>query len=153
MNYNKLIKTLRSCQNTNCELCHFADKQKENYVKFCRAMSAAADAIEELQNKVGVWMKVANELDKMYQELSDEIHDGWVSVKERLPKENGWYQVYAPSYSGGSSSGLKNINGIMYSALKNGKWSIEVGYHKRHGCVKAWMPLPEPPKEDADVYA
>ena len=65
------------------------------------------------------------------------------------PKKDGWYQVYAPSYSGGSSSGLKNINGNMYSAFKHGKWSIEVGYHKRPGCVKAWMPLPEPPKEEA----
>lgn len=72
----------------------------------------------------------------------------WIPVTERLPEEDGWYQVYAPSYSGGSSSGLKNIKGNMYSAFKNGKWSIEVGYHKRPGCVKAWMPLPEPPKEE-----
>lgn len=72
----------------------------------------------------------------------------WIPVTERLPEENGWYQVYAPGYSGGSSSGLKNIKGNMYSAFKNGKWSIEVGYHERPGCVKAWMPLPEPPKEE-----
>ena len=72
----------------------------------------------------------------------------WIPATEP-PKEDGWYQVYAPGYLGGSSSGLKNIRGNMYSAFKNGKWSIEVGYHKRPGCVKAWMPLPEPPKEDS----
>lgn len=87
-------------------------------------MDRAADAIEELQKP------------------------RWISVKERLPEADGWYQVYAPYYSGGSSSGLKNINGNMYSGFKNGKWSIEVGYHKRPGCVKAWMPLPAPPKEE-----
>ena len=74
----------------------------------------------------------------------------WIPVTERLPEKDGWYQVYAPYYSGGSSSGLKNINGNMYSAFKHGKWSIEVGYHKRPGCVKAWMPLPPPPRKDGE---
>jgi hypothetical protein len=91
-------------------------------------LSAAADAIEELFGKV-------------------EQLPRWIPVTEP-PKKDGWYQVYAPGYSGGSSSGLKNINGIMYSAFKHGKWSVEVGYYKRPGCVKAWMPLPEPPKEE-----
>lgn len=71
----------------------------------------------------------------------------WISVKERLPAQNGWYIVFAPSYSGGSSSGLKNIAGIMFSNFKGGKWSIEHGYYERPGCVLAWMPLPEQPKE------
>lgn len=31
----------------------------------------------------------------------------------------------------------------MFSHIKNGKWSIEHGYHKRPGCVKAWMPISE----------
>ena len=38
----------------------------------------------------------------------------------------------------------------MFSHIKNGKWSIEHGYHKRPGCVKAWMPLPEPYKESEE---
>lgn len=71
----------------------------------------------------------------------------WISATERLPEQDGWYLVYAPDYSGGSSTGLRMIKGIMFSAIKHGKWSIEVGYHKRPGCVKAWMPLPETPKE------
>lgn len=71
----------------------------------------------------------------------------WISVKDRLPEQDGWYLVYAPWYSGGSSSGLKNVKGNMFSAFKSGKWSIEAGYYKRPDCVKAWMPLPNPPKE------
>ena len=71
---------------------------------------------------------------------------GWISVEDRLPETKGTYLVYAPTYSGGSSSSLDCINGVMFSRW--GKhWSIEVGYHKRPNCVKYWMTLPKPPKE------
>jgi hypothetical protein len=71
---------------------------------------------------------------------------GWISVNERLPEVDGYYLVYAPSYSGGSSSAKENHNGVMFSRFSNGKWSIEHGYYKRKGCVRAWLPLPEPYK-------
>ena len=73
----------------------------------------------------------------------------WISVKDRLPEESGWYLVFAPTYSGGSSSGLNHHEGVMFSQFKiakngNKTWSIEVGYHERPGCVLYWMPLPIP---------
>lgn len=71
--------------------------------------------------------------------------NNWTLVIEKLPVEDGWYLVYAPDYRGGSSSGLKNINGVMFSKFQKNKWSIEVGYHERPNCVKAWMKIPEPP--------
>jgi len=74
----------------------------------------------------------------------------WVSVKDRPPKEKGWYEVYAPSYTGGSSSGLDNHSGVMFAKWSGKTWSIEVGYHKRPGCVTHWKPITEPPKEDND---
>ncbi len=67
----------------------------------------------------------------------------WTSCKDELPELDGVYLVYAPNYTGGSSSGKENHKGIMFSKFKNGKWSIEHGYHKRPNCVKAWMPLPD----------
>ena len=60
------------------------------------------------------------------------------------PKNEGPYLVYAPDYRGGSSGAKENYNGVMFSKYKNGKWSIEHGYHERPDCVKAWRPLPEP---------
>ena len=71
----------------------------------------------------------------------------WISVEDRPPDTNGTYIVYAPTYYGGSSSGLDNINGIMFARRRGRNWSIEVGYHKRPNCVTHWMPLPEPPKD------
>lgn len=60
------------------------------------------------------------------------------------PEEDGVYIVYAPTYSGGSSSAKECHNGVMFSKYKNGKWSIEHGYYSRPNCVKAWKPLDEP---------
>lgn len=68
----------------------------------------------------------------------------WISCSERLPEKDGHYIVYAPTYSGGSSSSKEYHDGVMFSAFKKGKWSIEHGYHKRPNCVVAWMPLPTP---------
>lgn len=72
---------------------------------------------------------------------------GWISVKDRLPEEKGTYLVFAPTYHGGSSSGLDCNDGIMFARWKK-HWSIEVGCHKIPNCVTHWMPLPEPPKEE-----
>lgn len=68
----------------------------------------------------------------------------WVSVEERLPDTDGAYLVYAPTYTGGSSSSLDCIGGIMFSRFKHEKWSIESGYYKRPNCVTHWMPIPTP---------
>lgn len=74
----------------------------------------------------------------------------WVRCEDELPDEVGSYLVYAPTYIGGSSSAKECKAGVMFARwLKGGHWSIEVGYYKRPGCVTHWMPLPEPPKEDA----
>ncbi len=68
----------------------------------------------------------------------------WVSVEDRLPDTDGAYLVYAPTYTGGSSSSLDCIGGIMFSRFKHEKWSIESGYYKRPNCVTHWMPIPTP---------
>lgn len=79
----------------------------------------------------------------------------WIKATDRLPDKPGWYLVYAPTYSGGSSSGLECIDGVMFSKFKiakngNKSWSIEKGYYERPGCVKFWMPMPEPPCAECD---
>ena len=126
--YEELVKMLRKHYDEHCPL--------DRASGICGGVLAneAADAIEKLIEVI-----------QNHDFLESLIEPGWIPVTEP-PKGDGWYQVYAPGYSGGSSSGLKNINGNMYSAFKRGKWSIEIGYHKRPGCVKAWMPLPKPPE-------
>jgi len=77
----------------------------------------------------------------------NKIMSQWIPVSEQLP-EDGTYLVYAPDYAGGSSSAKEWHNGVMFSKIKNGKWSVEHGYYRRPNCVKAWMPLPEPYEAD-----
>lgn len=72
----------------------------------------------------------------------------WVRCEEEMPKEKGWYLVYAPTYRGGSSSGKESAGSVMFSKWSGKTWSIEVGYYKRPNCVTHWMPI-DTPKEDA----
>ena len=70
----------------------------------------------------------------------------WVRCEDELPKEKGWYLVYAPTYRGGSSSGKESAGSVMFSKWSGKTWSIEVGYYERPNCVTHWMPI-EPPRE------
>lgn len=75
----------------------------------------------------------------------------WVSIKDKLPEENGWYLVFAPTYYGGSSSMVRSISGMTFAKWIGGKtWSIEAGYHKRPGIVTHWMPMPHHPEERSE---
>lgn len=70
----------------------------------------------------------------------------WIPRKTP-PKRDGWYLVYAPTYTGGSSHGKENHNGIMFARYQTASWLIEKGYYKRPNLVRAWMELPRPPEE------
>lgn len=73
----------------------------------------------------------------------------WISVKERLPENDGWYLVYAPGYWGNSK--IYGLDGFAYSNFKHNykaHWGLERGTGRGWpGIVTHWMPLPDPPKE------
>lgn len=96
--------------------------------------------INELQDALVTTIRIVEILRAENKLLKDK---DFIPCNERLPEEDGCYLVYAPNYSGGSSSAKEIHDGVMFSNYKNGKWSIEVGYHKRPGCVEAWMPIPK----------
>lgn len=62
---------------------------------------------------------------------------GWISVKDRMPKEEGRYIVYAD----------KGVKSAFYETYEGeSRWTDEgERYWDIH--VTHWMPLPEPPKE------
>lgn len=110
-----------------------------------RQLEAIDMAIEALSVEIPL-ERVKEIIDEIESTPSAEKVGKWIPVDERLPKKEGHYLVYAPYYSGGSSTGKENHDGVMFSKFKNGKWSIEHGYYKRPNCVQAWMPLPVPCK-------
>ena len=65
----------------------------------------------------------------------DEKENGWIPVSERLP-EDGTYITTLDGELVGQKEPFTGMCGI-----ENGKWDDE-------DCVIAWMPLPEPYKED-----
>lgn len=67
--------------------------------------------------------------------MDDEKENGWIPVSERLP-EGGTYITTLDGELVGQEEPFTGMCGI-----ENGKWDDE-------DCVIAWMPLPEPYKED-----
>lgn len=73
----------------------------------------------------------------------------WIPVTERLPKKEGWYQVFTSP-----DKGHKSINKARYSLEP--EWSVNAGKGRWNGSggtwtnVTHWMPLPEPPTAEDD---
>lgn len=61
----------------------------------------------------------------------------WISVKNRLPKDGEFVLTY--------KNGIVDVQ--MYEKNRNG-W-IQGNWFWSMATVTHWMPLPEPPKEDA----
>ena len=71
----------------------------------------------------------------------------WISVKDKLPETEGWYLVWAPTYTP-SRNKEKVAGGYMFVRFRpNYKipWGIESQWNRNE--VKYWMPLPNPPVE------
>lgn len=65
------------------------------------------------------------------------MHDGWISVEERLPEEDENVLVYGPWGIG---------NGYSLAFWYDSAWNdVDSGYPLDN--VSHWMPLPDPPKE------
>ena len=79
---------------------------------------------------------VLNMIEQLQDDLEqDEKETGWIPVSERLP-EKGTYIVTFDGELIGQKEPFTGMCGI-----ENGKWDEE-------DCVIAWMPLPEPYKEE-----
>jgi len=100
----------------------------------------AADAIEELQKALDVVNDAHNEgYDVGYWAGRRDYEPKWISVEERLPEESANYLTYGVFLP----LGVKAMDLCRF----NGKgWVTAATVEITH-----WMPLPEPPKEDADA--
>lgn len=63
----------------------------------------------------------------------------WISVKDRLPDEKGYYLV-CWVWAEGTEWEEKNIDKVYFRGKNH--WA------KDEKLIHYWMPLPEPPKED-----
>lgn len=69
----------------------------------------------------------------------DEKENGWIPVSERLPEASGTYQVTCMD---------GRIHRSTYAKFQNKLKRWELTGARSYWKVTAWMPLPEPMKED-----
>lgn len=84
--------------------------------------------------------------------LRTQRNSGWISVKERLPEDNGRYLVFLHEWSNGKFLPKYDDFKIRIMRFTNNGWSFPVCVDKRceadtNRAISHWMPLPEPPKE------
>lgn len=153
MNYEELSKSLRICGHwkadvrfpgkDGCDGCAYhdeannvcnswdADNRKENI------MLQAADAIEDLENKLNLWRQ-----DKISR---------WIPVTERLPEEEESVFVVRKFLGVKGQVPPSTYTEIAYRI--GDRWVADSDEYKiaryRHTDPLYWMPLPAPPKEDA----
>ena len=67
---------------------------------------------------------------------------GWISVKDRLPEDEGDVIVYGVSQRGRKKTAIMNY--LAFEADRP-RWALDGIW-----TVLYWMPIPEPPKENED---
>ena len=129
--YDELIAALRFCDNGECDGCckYIKGKGTECYT----LLRDAADAIEELSKQV--------ELEHQSGFADGQIAANrkklrWIPVTERLPGRE-WVLCKCRA----------NIHEVL--SLRDGYWYHDPQHQYMSGFVTHWMPLPEPPKEEA----
>ena len=131
--YEKLLIGLRGhAKRRGCDdRCPCFDAKDRGYATCSEELAEkAADAIEDLENKLNLWRqgKISR----------------WISVTERLPKDGSDVLIY-----------LKTAHDSRITAANYYKetWQDCVMgplYLTEEGLVTHWMPLPEPPREGTD---
>lgn len=159
--YSELVKALRLCQfgECGCGKCYYKELKgdwctEDNHPEFfdCddKLKLDSAAAIEDLQAKI-------SELGESYSAnlvaaQNAQLH--WASVEDELPEPNIQCLVrdddcnYAVGYY---RQDVKAWDSPFFGWLERDDEYYEDGDLCRIGKVVAWMPLPEPPKEDADA--
>ncbi len=123
-------------------------------------MTEAADMIEHLSAEQDA---MALEIERLRNELEAAKRGGWISVEDRMPEEHD--SIFAKFYGTPlwSKSMFRRLSGIVLALIeryngtkivskahtRDGRWCGDYIVTNPSNRITHWMPLPEPPKEDA----
>lgn len=121
-------------------------------------MSHIKDRLIQLKNEVentgnGAYFS-KNNISKIVELLladleQEEKENGWIPVSQRLPEKDGRYLV---TFKNGIKVCMVGYGSCMRTALGypigHGWYSLEEAQYYAEDSIIAWMPLPEPYKED-----
>jgi hypothetical protein len=135
--YDELVKRLRVCGDSNDSCGNCPDRENDGSCPYGewefaaeKYMLQAADAIEELSKQFDD-MNEANIA--LYGALPK-----WTSVEEKLPEAGQRVLCYCRA----------NIYEVMKMRTDR-DWVQDINHVYMSGFVTHWMPLPEPPEEEA----
>lgn len=87
----------------------------------------------------GYYTKKQNAIDAWNRRATDaNVGDGWISVKDELPKEDGEFLVLY----GGKKAGIR--------LFLNGTFRLNYESAKSYETLTHWRPLPKPPEGEKD---
>lgn len=121
-------------------------------------MSHIRDRLIQLKNEVentgnGAYFS-KNNISKIVELLftdleQDEKENGWIPVTERLPEEEGAYIV---TFKNGIRVRMAGYGccrrTVLGYPIGRGWYNLETAQYYTGDSINAWMPLPEPYKED-----
>ena len=133
--YMELVEALRehSKKDSDCELCPYTDAEDRGYTTCSEELTSnAANAIEELSKPK------------------------WISVEDALPEEDVEVLISYRYKEGEGDTSHVDIDITTYGQMYFGgrevagvkHWRPPFEYFSSNYEVIAWMPLPEPPKEE-----
>ena len=146
---DEIKKALRICSGKlldYCDACNYC-----NWSSDCacnsRMCADALDYIQQLENHIG-------ELTEKVAQL-EAAQPKWISVEERLPEPNttvlliahGWEPQLV--YIGKLEKVESEKSWLTGLVSKASEWTVYGFSYLKEPIVTHWMPLPEPPKEDA----
>lgn len=140
MMYEELAGDLRYCYKGDCNGCRRYTKD----TRFCYdLLRDAADAIEELNGFLCEAERDRDEYRERLDKTNDILLNRWIPVTERMPEMHDEVLICNEDYG-------KTDLGFATVALWDG--SDWINAWNRAGTlhyVTHWMPIPEPPKEEA----
>lgn len=76
----------------------------------------------------------------------------WISVKDKLPKADGEYIVYAQDENSPAGEGVWYDNVVVAAEYAFGEWTWRENSNDFDitDIVTHWMPLPEPPRMEGE---
>ena len=121
---------------------------RKEIVKELRCLAAGEDCPSEKCDKtcpywtgleLGATLSDDRQLCCAAADMLEQDVPGWISVKDRLPEDDATYLVYG-----------RNGYGIVFAIYYgDGEWLTCDDLTNITRFVAHWMPLPEPPKEEA----
>lgn len=127
---------------------------REEAIKFAEYAQIMADGkpdVQEFYRLAEIALRAQQEQERNDPLIVDKANsNGWISVKDGLPDEDGNYIVTACDEGCPAGEGIWYSTVVVVAEYYKGSWTWYEGSDEwsLEGIVTHWMPLPHPPEED-----